>query len=280
MSYKIFVDASIDVDHKYLKDAEFIPMTYSLDGQEITISHACSEEEAASFYTSITGNHQLSTTQITPYQYEEHFKGQGDLLYIALSTGLSSTYTSALTAAHALSDQHIEVVDSLGASGGPGLLLMRALANREKGLSLTENAEDLREYSHHLCYWFMVENLMYLKRGGRISSTTAIAGTVLSIKPILNVRADGSLASYTNAHGAVKGMKTMASLYSHSKDESNDVILIHANAKSRALKLQQFILNENPEARIQIVPLSPILGIHTGPGLVGIMHPGNRAYKM
>ena len=121
------------------------------------------------------------------------------MLYLCPSSGLSSTYASSLNAAQSVMedfpDVKIESVDTLGATGGVGLLLMQAIKGRDEGKTISENAAYLRQIAPDIGFWFMVEDLMYLKRGGRVSAATAVVGTALGIKPILIINKEESLTA-------------------------------------------------------------------------------------
>ena len=288
--YVICVDASIDIAQDYITDngIVIIPMEYMIGSEEKVMENRLSEEALVSFYDEMRAGKETHTSQITPYYYQQIFRREAqtgrDILYISLSGGLSSTYSSALTAAEEIEDEFeglkIEVVDSRAGTGGMGLLLMAAVRAKESGVSLSENASALRENACKICHWFLVDDLKYLRRGGRISAATAVAGTVLNIKPILTIADAGTLISIAKKRGLSKAATFLTDLYAGAVDSSlsNDVIIAHADAQAEAEAAMKRVLAVNPKANVQICGLGPVIGAHTGPGMMAVIHWGNRNY--
>ena len=286
--YLIYIDAAVDVDFKYIRenDIRFIRMNYTIGGEECVLTGEETEEDVAAFYRRMREGEIASTSQITPYEYEEAFgpeleKGH-HILYLSLSSGLSNTYDSALLAREELKDKYpgteIECVDTLSGTGGMGILLLRAIRNRDAGMSLTDNADDLRSVASHVCHWFTVDDLKYLKQGGRISPATAFVGGMLDIKPVLKVQTDGTLATVNKQRGVSKSLKQILAYYEKSRDDAmgNDVFVGHCDVPDRAQFLKEKILEINPDANIMLTSISLIIGAHVGPGMTVITHYGNR----
>lgn len=289
--YEIYVDASIDVENSYITDnnIHFIPMKYMIDDQEYVMDRQQTEEELDHFYQKMKDGSITGTSQITPYTYEQVFRKEAeqghDVLYLCLSSGLSSTYASSLNAAQSVMkdfpDVKIESVDTLGATGGVGLLLMQAIKGRDEGKTISENAAYLRQIAPDIGFWFMVEDLEYLKRGGRVSATAAFAGNVLNLKPVLKINDEGKLINISKQRGVQRAVKYLLECYEGSYDDtiSSDVIVAHAVCKERAEKMRDEILRINPGAKVQICPMGPVIGSHTGPGFAAIIHFGNRNFR-
>ena len=288
--YVICIDASVDIDQSYIDENKIviIPMKYVLGESEQLMENRLTDQKLLDFYDSMRAGMMTHTSQITPYFYQQVFRREAslgsDILYISLSSGLSSTYSSALTAAEEIEEEFeglkIEVVDSLAATGGMGLILMEAVRNKEKGMSLSENAAVLRENARKVCHWFLVDDLKYLRRGGRISAATAVAGTVLNIKPILKIADDGTLISIAKKRGLAKASSFLTECYAAAWDPSlpGDVIIAHADCEHEAEAIRSRILSINPDAQVQICGLCPVIGAHTGPGMAAVIHWGNRDY--
>ena len=289
--YEIFIDASVDIDPGFIEknNIHIIPMKYIIDDQEFLMDRPQTEEELAGFYQKMKEGSITGTSQITPYTYEHIFKeaaSEGkNILYLCLSSGLSSTYESSLSAAQSVMDDFpeisIECVDTLGATGGMGLLLLLAIRGRSAGKSLKENASFLRENALNTCYWFMVEDLEYLKRGGRISATAAFAGNVLNLKPVLKINDEGKLINISKQRGVPRALKYLLECYENAHDDTlgNDVIITFADCRDRAEKIAKDLQTINPDASIQLCPLGPVIGAHTGPGFIAILHFGNRNFR-
>ena len=289
-NYVICIDASIDLDQQYIDEngVIIIPMKYVLGDKEMLMKNRLSDAELKAFYDAMRRGEATHTSQITPYFYQQVFgreaeKGH-DILYLSLSGGLSSTYSSALTAAEEIEEEFegvkIEVVDTLAATGGMGLLLMMAVQARENGVSLADNASSLRAAAGKVCHWFLVDDLKYLYRGGRISAATAVAGTVLSIKPILKIADDGSLISIAKKRGLSKASAFLTDCFKGAFDPDfpHEVIIAHADCEKEAREAKNRILSFCPDANVQICGLGPVIGAHTGPGMLAVIHWGNRDY--
>ena len=281
MSYLIVMDASADIDSKVFleEDIRFIPMQYSLNEEMRESKGIESEELLKSFYDSQRSGELTKTTQITPYQYINFFSkllNEGySILYLSLSSGLSSTYQSAMLAASELNDEHkdekVYVVDSLGATGGIGVLLELACKYRKEGKSIEENCALLNNAKLKLHHFFMVQDLMYLRRGGRVSGATAVVGTVLGIRPILKIDENGKLVSFTKRRGNKLALEELAKLFNENY-ELNDspIYIVDGDAKELGDFLASEIKKLIPEAVVKRNMLSPIIGAHTGPGLVAV----------
>lgn len=281
MSYLIVMDASADIDSKVFieEDIRFIPMQYSLNEEMRESKGIESEELLKSFYDSQRSGELTKTTQITPYQYINFFSkllNEGySILYLSLSSGLSSTYQSAMLAASELNDEHkdekVYVVDSLGATGGIGVLLELACKYRKEGKSIEENCALLNNAKLKLHHFFMVQDLMYLRRGGRVSGATAVVGTVLGIKPILKIDENGKLVNFAKRRGNKLALEELAKLFNENY-ELNDspIYIVDGDAKELGDFLASEIKKLIPEAVVKRNMLSPIIGAHTGPGLVAV----------
>ena len=286
MDYEIFADVSIDIDMDFAREhnVKFVPMEYMLGEETFHCTAPESDEMMHNYYDKLRQTVSTRTSQITPFHYidvfEPYVKEKKSIIYISLSSGLSNTYESALMAVENLKDSYdevnIEVVDSLGATGGMGLLTETACLNRENGMSLSENAAWLRENANKVNYWFKVEDLMYLKRGGRISAATAVMGTALNIKPILTINGAGKLDTIAKKRGDKLALKFIIDQFNDNFDESfGDVVYICcADCKEFAQKLKEMVLESHPNLTVRITMLSPIIGAHTGPDMFALVHYG------
>lgn len=286
MSYEIFSDVSLDIERAFTEqnDVRFVPMEYMLGEETFHCKCPESDEMMHNYYEKLRQAIPTRTSQIAPFHYvsvfEPYVKEKKPILYLSLSSGLSNTYESAQMAVEMLRESYgevsVEVVDSLGATGGMGLLIEAACRNREKGMSLVENAGWLRENANRVNYWFKVEDLMYLKRGGRISAATAVIGTALNIKPILTIKGDGKLDTIAKKRGDSLALKYMIDLFKESFDGSfgDSVYICCADCRNNAEKLKKMVLEAYPELTVKITMLSPIIGAHTGPDMVSLIHFG------
>ena len=241
--------------------------------------------DSKAFYDRLRDGGTGSTSQIPPATYTDYFlpflKEGKDILYISLSGGLTSTWQSSHLAATELMEEYperkISCVDSLAATGGQGILVILAARNQENGMSLEENTAWLEENRLHICHWFTVDDLDFLKRGGRISPTVAWIGGKLKIKPILRIAEDGTLAIPEKVRGSKVALNNICSKFISSglSEEYPYVVICHGDALEQAEKAKAQIVEAVPQAQVVIMPMSPIIGIHTGPGVQAVIYFGN-----
>ena len=278
-NYIICVDASCDLPQEFIKanDIYIIPMTCTLNDNDIIWK--CDDEKTnREIYESQRHGDLTKTTLINPFNYIEYFKPLleegNNILYISLSSGLSSTYQSAVTAMSQLREEYkeqtIEVFDSLSATGGIGMLAERAVANREAGLSIEENIEKLTVDRGNLVATFMVKDLDYLKRGGRVSAATAFVGNLLSIVPLLEIDQEGKLATIAKARGNKKAIAYILDRFENNYG-GGKVFVIDSDEPTLSTFLIEKIKEKHPDIEIDHTLLSPIIGAHTGPGMVGFL---------
>lgn len=286
MSYEILTDMSLDIDEAFVKEnkVRFVPMEYMIGGE----SHRCTGPESMEmmhdYYEKLRNKVPTQTSQISPYHYVETFtpyvQKKCPLVYICLSSGLSNTYESAQMAVKMLSEEYedvqIELVDSLGATGGMGLLVETACRNRDAGMSLEENAKSLRAHAAKINYWFKVEDLMYLMRGGRVSAATAVLGTALNIKPILTIKPDGKLDTVAKKRGDRQAVRYILEQFERNFDSEagKSVYICCADCIKDAEQLKAMVLEKQPGLDVHITMLSPIIGAHTGPDMLSLIYYG------
>ena len=288
-NYVIYTDTSADVDKEFLRDNElfFVPMTYTLGEEECVCRGMEDEDLLKKFYDGQRNGDLTHTSQITPQQYIDTFKkhlARGEsVIYLSLSSGLTKTFDSVRIAKMNMDEKYpdakIYPIDTLSATGGIGLLAELAVRNKKSGMSAAENAANLEEMSHKVCHIFMVEDLMYLKRGGRISAATAVVGTVMNIKPILVIDQEGKLITVAKKRGEKLALREMMTRYLGSRDPryGKHAYIIHADAAERPAILEEMLKRHDPSVSYTEMFLSPIIGAHTGPGMTAILFFGDRA---
>lgn len=286
MSYLIFSDVSLDIDANFEKenDIRYIPMEYVLGEEIFHCAQPESNEMMHIYYEKLRQKIVTQTSQITPSRYVEIFeplvKEGVQIIYISLSSGLSNTYESALLAVQNLKEDYddvqIEVIDSLGATGGMGLLVEAAVNNRREGMAFEENAKWLRDHAKYINYWFKVEDLMYLKRGGRVSAATAVVGTALNIKPILTINSNGKLETIDKKRGNKLAFKAILDKFEQNYDKNMGkvVYICCSDCMNDSETLSDMLLEKYPDLVIRKTMLSPIIGAHTGPDMLALIHFG------
>lgn len=208
--------------------------------------------------------------------FEEIVKEGKDVLYLGFSSGLSATVNFAREAATEIMDQYegskIVVVDSLCASAGYGLLLKLLVDKKNEGLTIDELADFAESKKMNIMHWFTVDDLKYLKAGGRISATTALVGGMLNIKPVMKVDENGKLVSVTKARGRKAALKAMADMYEQTAIDKKDglVYISHGDCIDDANQLAE-MLNESCGAKVEITTyVGPVIGSHSGPGTLAL----------
>lgn len=281
--YIICMDASGDIAKETAAEngIEFVPMEYSL-GDEMRTSHGCeSEEILKKFYDGQRNGDMTKTSQISPFMYEEYFqqfleKGRS-VLYFCLSSGLSSTYQSSVLASENLKEKYPDAevlsVDTLAATGGIGLLVEKAIENRKAGMDIRENYEAVKAMVPRLRHFFMVQDLMYLKRGGRVSAATAIVGSALNIKPILKVDENGKLVTIDKKRGNKAAMSALFAYFKENYDPGlgNTIYICDGDTPELAESLAAKVKEAVPGITVRRMLLSPIIGAHTGPGMLSMI---------
>ena len=199
---------------------------------------------------------------------------------MAFSSGLSTTYQSAVIAAQELKEKYpertVNVVDTLCASLGQGLLVYYACQKRDEGMGLEELTAWCEEYKFKLCHWFTVDDLMYLKRGGRVSAATALMGTMLQIKPVLHVDSEGHLINVAKARGRKASIEALAKRMGQTQiPGANDTVFIcHGDCLSDAQYLESLVKEQYGVKNVFIYYVGAVIGSHSGPGTLALFYLG------
>ena len=288
--YAIVSGATGDLPQSIIEEygIHVIPMNVRIGEQDYLYHPDEKELSCKDFYTRISAGEESVTSQITPIVFKEVFesylKEGKDVLYIAFSSGLSGTYNSACLIAEELREQYPErklvCIDSLCASIGEGFLVYLAGKLRKEGKSFDEVADFVKENCTGVCHWFTVDDLLHLKRGGRLNSLEAVVGTALKIKPVLSVDPEGKLTVVAKVRGTKKGMDYLKErLVSDGIDAVNQTVMIgHADAPEIAEQLKEQLLSEGLVKDVIISNVGPIIGTHVGSGMFALVFLGEN-YK-
>ena len=283
MSYQILTDSCCDFSAQRYQELGLIalPLSVTFRGQTYPDRN---DDSLKDMYAGLRAGEAASTAAVNPQQWEEALEpllaAGEDVLLLAFSSGLSTTYQSACIAAKEVQERFPErtilVVDSLCASLGQGLLAYYAAKKRDEGLTLEELKTWLESNRLHLCHWFTVDDLMYLKRGGRISATTAILGTMLSIKPILHVDDEGHLVSVGKARGRKASIAALADKAAElGKNYDNSVMFIsHGDCREDAEALAKLLKERCGVKEVYINYVGAVIGSHSGPGTLALFFLG------
>ena len=284
MDYQIITDSCCDfTDTQYqAMDAACVPLTVMWDGQ--SHSHFSNEAALKGFYKQMRRGLAPTTSALNPDNWakamEPFLKEGKDLLVITVSSGISTTYQSAMIAAADLQELYpqriIRVVDSRSGSLGEGLLLWHACQMRDAGESLQAVTTWLKKNCRRLCHWVTVNDLTNLKRSGRLSSAGAFVGTMLDIKPIIKVTEEGTLVSDGKVRGRKASIRMLAAKFAQSRSPADEdlVTIAHGDCPEDAATLEAILKEEYGVNNILTGYVGPILGAHTGPGVLGLFHLG------
>ncbi len=281
-SYIIVTDSSCDMPAEVLREwgVPSVRLTFRFDGDEADVADG--DVPLTDFYARMRAGGVAKTSAASIDAYTEAFRplleGGQDLLYIAFSSGLSSTRRNGEIASEDLVSvcpgRRVIVIDTLAASAGMGMLLYLAVRKRAEGASLDETAAYIEDTKLHLCHWFTVDDLVYLKRGGRISAATAIVGGMLQIKPVMHMDNEGHLVSVGKVRGRKASLQALADKYVQTcTDKSAPVFISHADCSADADYLSSLIVAAGGPAPTAVY-VGPVIGAHCGPGTVALFFIG------
>lgn len=281
--YVILTDSSCDLPDDIVKkyQLEILQLDFIVEGEG---SFHNDQADIEKVYSKLRNGANIKTSAANISQASEAiealFNQKKDILYLGFSSGLSSTYQTVYMAGQELMEEYPErkmiSVDTLAASMGQGLLVYKACQAKDSGKSLEENAQYIEEIKLKLCHWFTVDDLFFLKRGGRISGATATVGTMLSIKPILHVDDEGHLINVSKVRGRKAAITELANrmekLAVHPEDQ--DIFISHGDCIEDAEKLASIIKERFGNDRITISYVGPVIGAHSGPGTLALFFLG------
>ena len=283
-NYVIMTDSACDMGKETLNNWRVKYLDLVLHFTDDNKEFKDTEIDAKKFYQKMRDGGIAKTSAVNVESFKELFESElkngKDVLYLGFSSGLSSTFNSAKIAADELNEEYpnnrVLVVDSRSASAGMGLLLYLGVQKRDEGKSIDEVYNYLEEIKFNICHWFTVDDLVYLKRGGRISPTVALVGTLLGIKPILHMDNDGHLIPMTKVRGRTKSIKTLVDKYGElvRKDGEAPIFICHGDCLEDVEKLKKVLKEKYNKDVDMVVNTGPVIGAHSGPGTLSIFFVG------
>lgn len=285
---KIICDvcADIPVNVAEERDISVLPMTLTVNGVEQT--YTAESFDCKEFYDGMRGGDVCSTSQIVTENYKEYFrpilKAGDDFIYVCLSSGLSGSYNGSVNALEELRvefpERKMHSVDSLGASLGEGLLTLHLARLRDEGKSFEEIVSWAEEYKHNVMLWFTVDDLKYLRRGGRVSAANAVVGTLLDIKPVLQCNAEGKLVPHAKVKGRKRAIRTLLEDMDKFGIDINgqELCISHGDCVEDAIKLQEMIKEKYPDCTFVIGHIGAVIGSHSGPGTLALFFLGQKRF--
>lgn len=284
--YVITTDNNSDLPKKYLKDhgVGCMYLSYSMDGKNYTHGNFLPEHE---FYEAMRNGSMPTTAQVNPENakalLEPYLKEGKDILHIAFSSALSGTYNSSRIAAEELMeeypDRRIIVVDSLSASLGQGLLVWLAQQKKELGQTLEDVADWAEKNKLKMVHLFTVDDLNHLYRGGRVSRTTAIVGSMLNIKPVLHVDNEGKLTAIGKVRGRKKALQELVKLMDEKIGsfgaDCDTIFISHGDCEQDAQYVAAKVKEKYNIKNIIINQVGATIGAHSGPGTMALFFVGD-----
>ncbi|MDO4731844.1 MAG: DegV family protein [Clostridia bacterium] len=286
--FVLVTDAGCDLPKKLVDDLgiEYIAFQVEIDGKIYSFHPDLNEIDNAKFYSLLKSGASVKTSLINIDTYEEYFesflKKDIDVIYVSLSSGLSGTYNSSVAACKRLSEKYparkITAVDSLCASGGFAMLLYYATLKKNEGATYEEVKSYIEEIRHSIIHLFTVDDLNQLKRGGRISSATALFGTMMGIKPMLHISAKGAIETTGKVRGRKASIQKMFNdMKKMIKNPNGQTIFIsHGYAEDDAKYLASLIKKEWKIKNIYIDYVGPSIGAHSGYGTLALFFLGEK----
>ena len=283
MSYQIITDSCCDFTNGTYAGLKLVkvPLSVEFRGQ---VYDDKNDDSLKEMYDGLRAGESAKTSAINPDRWARAMEGVlaagEDVLVMAFSSGLSTTYQSAVIAAEELREKYPErkifVVDTLSASMGQGLLVWYACRKRDEGMPLEELYAWAEDAKLHLCHWFTVDDLMYLKRGGRISAATAVVGTMLQIKPVLHMDDEGHLISMAKARGRKASIDALVRKVGElGQDYDNSTMFIsHGDCLEDAEYLASQLREKCGAKEVIISYVGAVIGSHSGPGTVALFFLG------
>ena len=283
MTFKILTDSTADLPESWAQEnnVQVLGLTIQLDGQtyetvgpdKLTSDQLLAKMETGSKPT---------TSQINVGQFEDVFrsyaKEETPVLYVAFASALSGTYQSAVMAREMVLEDYpnavIRIIDTKAASMGEGLLVMKAAEARAAGQTLEQTADLIESLVPKIKTYFLVDDLNHLMRGGRISKTAALMGSLVNIKPIIAVKGDGTLDSVAKVRGKKKAQAEVVRMTLEDIADPR-VVIAYAGEKEVAENVKEQILASEEVTEVLILPLGPVISTHTGPGTLGLFSIGS-----
>ncbi len=279
MDFVIFTDSSCDLPSDKIAELgiKTVSLEVNIGDMGTRLNHEVDPKE---IYEMLREKKDMKTSAVNMERFKEAFEAElaagRDVLYLGFSSGLSATFMNGKNACEELAEEYSErtviAVDTRSASLGQGLLVTLACRKQQAGATILEVAEYVEQTKYHLAHWFTVDDLFFLKRGGRVSAATAVLGTMLAIKPVLHMDDEGHLINVSKARGR---RAAIAELFNKMKETAIDpasqtVYICHGDCYDDAKLLADMITEEFGITDILIDYTGPVIGAHSGPGTLAL----------
>ncbi len=287
MSYKIITDSCANLTAELIKkfNLDILPLEYLIDDVSYQIKADSTAADYKAFYDKIREGKVAKTSMANGENFRSLFENilndGKDILYIGFSSALSGTYQSVKNTLNDLAEEYPDrkciAVDSLAAAMGQGLLVAYAVGQQQEGKSIDEVAAWLEDNKLRLCHLFTVDDLKYLRRGGRISGATALIGTVLQIKPLMHVDNEGRLVAFGKVRGRKTSIETLLERMADTIENPTEqmIYIVHGDCEDEAKALAKEIKTRFKPKSVTMNFVDQVIGAHSGPGTLAMFYLGN-----
>ena len=282
--YIIVTDSSCDLPESLVEELgiKVIKLDFIIEGEEAQNNDAM---DAKHFYRILRTGKMITTSAVSIDRFlnevEPYLEAGKDVLYLGFSSGLSGTYNAGAVAAGELSEKYplakIYTVDTLAASMGQGLLVWYAANMKKDGKSIEEVRDFVENNKMSLAHWFTVNDLFFLKRGGRVSAATAVVGSMLAIKPLLHVDNEGHLISIGKARGRKGALDGLIKAIENSvvSPETQTMFISHGDCEDEANAVAEMMKEKFNPVDVKVGCIGPVIGAHSGPGTIAVFFLGS-----
>ena len=284
-NYKIVTDSCCDFTKQQYADFDltYVPLTLLHKGE--ALDSFTEPADLKAFYDDLRAGEMPTTSAVNPDGWakvmEPILAAGNDILCLPFTSGLSTTFQSAVIAADELREKYpertINVVDTLCAALGQGLLVWYVCQKRDAGATLEELTAWVEEKRFHICHEVTVNDLNHLKRGGRVSATTALVGSMLNIKPMIHVSDEGKLVNYSKVRGRKAAMEQIIKMFEQKGAgyDNETVFIAHGDCPADAAELEKLLRAKHPEVKNVLTGyVGGVIGAHTGPGVLVLFFMG------
>ena len=279
--YVIATASTCDLDQAWLQEHNVPMISYTFEIDGAVHEDNCTDASKRVIYTAMRSGTFPNTSQITTYAYYEFFRNLTEdgktVIFLDMDKAISSSYGNSLNALEQLKEEmpaaDVRIIDTRCITIGLGLLVRKAVAMKEAGASADEVVSWVEENKMHIAHRFMIDDLQWLRHGGRLSNASAIVGTLLAIKPLIYIPDDGTLVAYSKIHGRKKAMhQLLEDVLKNARSEGNEFVLTHSDCPEDCEKLMDLLKERLPEGTpVSIYELGPVIGCHVGPGFLGVV---------
>lgn len=287
MGYVIVTDSVLDIEERFLHQNGIctVPLSFTIDGYDTVEDDFGKTVSFSDFYQRLREGAAVTTAQAPLSAFTSVFEGilksRRDVVYLGFSSALSGNYQTGCMAKKELEGKYsneIYCVDTLAAAGGQTLLIREAVKRKSEGYTAEQLVEWAQEFRKHIVHWFTVEDLMYLHRGGRVPKSSAVMGTLLSVKPVMYVSDEGKLLVWKKARGRKRALEMLAKqLNKHIQEVGKyPVTISHGDCQEDAEYLKEYILSHTAVEQVEIHMLDTVIGAHAGPGTVAVFCYGDK----